>query len=1104
MAKVRVFELSKLINMPSKDLVDLLNSLGVPTANHMSAIDENAAKYVLRKYGPDADKEKSAPQKAKAAKQKPKVQAQTATTEPLIEVKRASGATAQMSQRQMRPMQQAQRAPQEPPRPRPGQAPRAAALQQAAARLQQVQEEQRALEARLAREQEEEQKRARLEAIEAEERAKVAEAKAKAQKEEEAKLAAKSKKLAAEQKNIDEQQKEKVMAQVEQVEAGSAPRPAVNVTVEAEGPVPDRAKHLEAQIPRVAPATTPAQEQLRAQSPVAQQTQQTQQVTEGETVRPRPAAPPPAARGPQPQYPPRGQGGYAPRPQGTYAPRGNAPGGYGPRPQGQGGAGYQPRPQGQGGYAPRPQGQGGYGPRPQGQGGAGYQPRPQGQGGYAPRPQGGFAPRGGAQGGFAPRPQQGAQGGGYAPRRPQPGGAITVPPPSSEMPVNKGKGKSWGSTGKERRFTSEDDRDIRGPIKGKAIAAKKGKKGMAPDPAIEKRIRNIDVELLDEDEAGIRKSARRREKAAKTKRIIIDAGMTTRELALKLEVTPGELIKKLMSLGVMAGINQTIDSDTAQVVASEFGIEAELKSEAEERETTLTKMEDAPDSLKSRPPVVTIMGHVDHGKTSLLDAIRKTDVAGGEAGGITQAIGAYQVELKGRKITFIDTPGHAAFTSMRARGAQVTDVVVLVVAADDGVMPQTVEAYNHAKSAGVPIVVAINKIDRPNAQPDRVLQELSEIGLVAEKWGGDTVTVEVSALKKIGISELLEMILLVADMKDLKANPDRKAEGIVIEAKLDKGRGPVATVLIKNGTLKQGDYYLVGEVFGRVRAMMNDKGELVESAPPSTPVEVLGLTGVPQAGDPFDVISDEREARIIASRRSERRKLSEMVEVKRVTLEDFFSQKKAGTVKDLNIIVKADVQGSVEAVKSSLEKMSTSEVRVSTIHSGVGAVSESDVMLASTSGSIIIAFNVRPDTAATKAAEESKVDIRMYRIIYEAINDVAMAMEGLLEPEYKEVSLGKAEVRAVFSVPKAGNIAGSYVTEGKITRNATARIVRDGAVVHEGKITSLRRFKDDAREVLTGFECGIGFESFNDIKEGDIIEAYGKEQIKRTIQVEQQ
>ncbi|HPU95345.1 MAG TPA: translation initiation factor IF-2, partial [Bacillota bacterium] len=731
-------------------------------------------------------------------------------------------------------------------------------------------------------------------------------------------------------------------------------------------------------------------------------------------------------------------------------------------------AGYQPRPQGQGGYAPRPQG-------------AGYQPRPQGQGGYAPRPQG--------AGGFAQRPQP---------------GAITVPPVSAEMPVNKGKGKSWGTTGKERRFTSEDDRDIRGPIKGKTTVAKKGKKGMAPDPVLEKRIRNIDVELLDEDEAGIRKSARKREKAAKTKRIIIDTEMTVRELALKMEVTPGELIRKLMSLGVMAGMNQTIDSDTAQVVASEFGIETELKSEAEERETTLTKVEDSPESLKPRPPVVTIMGHVDHGKTSLLDAIRKTDVAGGEAGGITQAIGAYQVELKGRKITFIDTPGHAAFTSMRARGAQVTDVVVLVVAADDGVMPQTVEAYNHAKSAGVPIVVAINKIDRPNAQPDRVLQELSDIGLVAEKWGGDTVTVEVSALKKIGISDLLEMILLVSDMKDLKANYDRKAEGIVIEAKLDKGRGPVATVLIKNGTLKQGDYYLVGEVFGRVRAMMNDKGDMVETAPPSTPVEVLGLTGVPQAGDPFDVISDEREARTIASRRSERRKLSEMVEVKRVTLEDFFSQKKAGNVKDLNIIVKADVQGSVEAVKSSLEKLSTSEVRVSTIHSGVGAVSESDVMLASTSESIIIAFNVRPDTAATKAAEESKVDIRMYRVIYEAINDVAMAMEGLLEPEYKEVSLGKAEVRAVFSVPKAGNIAGSYVTEGKIARNATARIVRDGAVVHEGKITSLRRFKDDAKEVLTGFECGIGFESFNDIKEGDIIEAYGKEQIKRTIQVDQQ
>ncbi len=1100
MGKVRVFELSKMINMPSKDLVDLLNSLGVPTANHMSAIDDNAAKYVLRKYGPNAEKEKSAPQKQKPAKQ-PKAQpAPQPSAEPLIEINRATRQSApQMQRTQQRPVPTATRIQQPAAKPVPGLAPRAAALQQAAARLQQAQEEQRILEAKLALEREEAAKRAKIEAemqaMKAKER-QIEEAKEKADIEAEERLEA--------AKDPDKD------SAVEKLSEGKSAqkkrRHAAEEAIEAEKPADSgiEGKAEEPSSQSKAAEGSGAKDRIQkagpAQKPVEKTAGEPSAITAAkaqEAVQQQAARPAAAASGPRPQ----GQGlGTA-----TYRQPGSST--YGPRPQGQGlGTATYNRPQGQGGYAPRPQGQGlgtatyrqpgssTYGPRPQGQGlGTATYNRPQGQGGYAPRPQG--------QGSFGPRPQ--GTGTGFGPRRPAAPAAITVPPPSAEVPVNKGKGKSWGNTGKERRFTSEDDRDIRGPIKGKPAIARKGKKGMAPDPVLDKKIRNIDVELLDEDE-GTRKSARKREKTAKTRKIIIDAQMTVRDLALKMEVTPGELIKKLMSLGVMAGINQVIDSDTSQVVASEFGIETELKSEAEERETTLTKEEDKPESLKPRPPVVTIMGHVDHGKTSLLDAIRKTDVAGGEAGGITQAIGAYQVELKGRRITFIDTPGHAAFTSMRARGAQVTDIVVLVVAADDGVMPQTIEAYNHAKSAGVPIIVAINKIDRPNAQPDRVLQELADMGLVAEKWGGDTVTVEVSALKKIGINELLEMILLVADMKDLRANYERRAEGIVIEAKIDKGKGPVATVLIKNGTLKQGDYYLVGEVFGRVRAMMNDKGDIVSEAAPSTPVEVLGLAGVPQAGDPFDVITDEREARVIAERRSERRRLSEIVEVKRVTLEDFFSQKASGAVKDLNIIVKADVQGSVEAVKGSLEKLSNNEVRVVTVHSGVGAVTESDVMLASTSNSIIIAFNVRPDTAASKAAEESRVDIRAYRIIYEAINDVALAMEGLLEPEYKEVSLGKAEVRAVFSVPKAGNIAGSYVTEGKITRNATARIIRDGAVIHEGKITSLRRFKDDAREVLAGFECGIGFESFNDIKESDVIEAFGKEQVKRTLQVEGQ
>ncbi len=722
-----------------------------------------------------------------------------------------------------------------------------------------------------------------------------------------------------------------------------------------------------------------------------------------------------------------------------------------------------------------------------------FAPRPQGTGNFAPRPQG--------TGTFGPRPQGGT--GGFAPRRPQTGAGITVPPPATEAPISKGKGKSWGNTGKERRFTSEDD-NMRGPIKGKAAPIKKGKKGMGPDSILDKNLRNVDVEMLDEDGNVVRKSIKRREKAVKTKRIIIEPVMTVRDLALKMEVTPGDLIRKLMSLGVMSGINQTIDSDTAQIVASEFGIDTELKSEADVRETSLTKLEDKPEMLKTRPPVITIMGHVDHGKTTLLDAIRKTNVAAGEAGGITQAIGAYQVELNGRKITFIDTPGHAAFTSMRARGAQVTDIVVLVVAADDGVMPQTREAYNHARSAGVPIIVAVNKIDRPNAQPDRVLQELSELGLISEKWGGDTVTVEVSAIQKRGISELLEMILLVADMKDLKANPDRPAQGIVIEAENKAGLGPLATVIIKNGTLKRGQYCLAGEVSGRVRALINEKGERLDEAGPSTPVQVVGLSAVPHGGDPFDVVTDEREAKAVAQRRADIRRSSELVEEKKpITLEDFFAQKEFGVVKDLNIILKADVQGSVEAVKKSLEELSNAEVRVVVVHSGVGAVSENDVMLASTSDSIIIAFNVRPDSIAAKEADEVGVDIKSYRIIYEAINDVALAMEGLLEPEYKEISLGKAEVRAVFSVPKAGNIAGSYVISGKITRNSTARVVRDGKIIHEGKVTSLRRFKDDAKEVLEGFECGIGFESFNDIKEGDIIEAFGQELVKRTVLVEQ-
>ncbi len=602
------------------------------------------------------------------------------------------------------------------------------------------------------------------------------------------------------------------------------------------------------------------------------------------------------------------------------------------------------------------------------------------------------------------------------------------------------------------------------------------------------------------DDIDIRRSVRKRERQVKARKVEIESALTVRDLAAKLELPVREVMGRLIKLGVMAGINTEIEGEVAQILATELGFEAELASERAEREVVIADIEDTPESLLPRPPVVTIMGHVDHGKTSLLDAIRAANVTATEAGGITQHIGAYQVELKGRKITFLDTPGHEAFTAMRARGAQATDVAVLVVAADDGVMPQTVEAANHAKDAQVPIIVAINKIDRPNAQPDRVRRELSELGLVSEDWGGDTVMVEVSALQKTGINELLEMILLVADMRDLKANPNRPAMGTVIEARLDKGRGPVATVLIHKGTLKAGDNFLVGDVFGRVRALVNYRGETVDSATPSMPVEVLGMGSLPEAGDTFQAVTDEREAKQVAERRSERKRESEMAETgKKMSLEDLFSQIKEGEVKELRVIIKADVRGSAEALKQSVEQMSTDEVKVNVIHVGVGAVSESDVMLASASNAVVIGFNVRPDASGAASAEAEGVDVRLYRVIYEALDDVKKAMEGLLEPEFREVVLGHAEVRATFKVPKAGMVAGSYVTDGKILRSARVRVVRDGTIVFDGKLASLRRFKDDVREVAAGFECGIGVENWNDVREGDTIEAYGKEEVKRTL-----
>jgi translation initiation factor IF-2 len=579
--------------------------------------------------------------------------------------------------------------------------------------------------------------------------------------------------------------------------------------------------------------------------------------------------------------------------------------------------------------------------------------------------------------------------------------------------------------------------------------------------------------------------------------ITIPEFLTVKELAEKMKVNPTEIIKKLIAKGIMVTVNQQIDFENAAKIAEEYGFLVDKEEVKDELEMLLEETPDDEKDLQPRPPIVTVMGHVDHGKTSLLDAIRNTNVTMKEMGGITQHIGASVVEINDKKIVFLDTPGHEAFTAMRARGASITDIVVLVVAADDGVMPQTVEAINHVKAANVPMIVAINKIDLPTANPDRVKTELSELGLVPEEWGGNTICVPVSAKKNIGIDNLLEMILLVAEMEDLKANPNKPARGTIIEAKLEKGKGPVATVIVQNGTLQIGDAILAGTVYGKVRAMLDDKGRRIKKAGPSTPVEVLGFSEVPEAGDKLIVVEEEKKARELAERRKELQKEMELKRKQKVSLEDLFSQIQEGSVKELNIIIKADVQGSVEALKKSIEDLSNEEVRIKVIHGAVGAITETDVMLASASNAIIIGFNVRPETNAKNLAEKEKVDIKLYRIIYEAIEDIKAAMKGLLEPKYKEVELGRAEVRAVFRVPGVGNVAGCYVLSGKILRNADIRVVRDGIVVYEGKIASLKRFKDDVREVQQGFECGIGIDRFNDIKEGDIIEAYQMEEIPR-------
>ena len=793
------------------------------------------------------------------------------------------------------------------------------------------------------------------------------------------------------------------------------------------------------------------------------------------------------------------QDGYAPRPQqgqqGGYAPRPQQgqQGGYAPRPQQGQQGGYAPRPQQgqQGGYAPRPQQgqQGGYAPRPQQGQQGGYAPRPQGQqGGYAPRPQG-------QQGGYAPRPQ--GQQGGYAPR-PQGQGGV---PPRGPRPAT-GAAPAPAAGGKERVSNYDPNKSAYARAKEAESKKAKNKKAIARETA-------PSASNWDEDAAtgnrrprrGVKQPMRRPEPVVIEKAVITTDTITVKELSEKIGKPASDIIKKLFLLGMPTTINQEIDFDTCELVASDFGIELELKI-AKTFEEVLSDSasadSDAPELLKSRPPVVTIMGHVDHGKTSLLDAIRNSSVTEGEAGGITQHIGAYTVMCNERQITFIDTPGHEAFTSMRARGAQVTDIVILVVAADDGIMPQTVEAINHAKAAGVPIIVAVNKMDKPDADPDRIKQQLTEYELVSEEWGGQTIIVPVSAKKQTGIDTLLEMVLLQADVLELKANPDRLAKGTIIEAKLDKGRGPLATVLVQNGTLRRGDTIVAGTAYGKVRAMTDDRGNAVNEAGPSMPVEVLGFSDVPDAGDILNVAEADKLSRQVVEERRDKIKAAQLKSKSKVSLDDLFTQMAADELKELNVILKADVQGSVEAVKQALEKLSNDEVRVRCIHGGVGAITGTDIMFASASNAIVIGFNVRPDTSARAMAEKENVDVRLYRVIYNAIDDVKAAMQGMFKPVFKEVELGRATVRETFKVTGVGTIAGAYVNDGKITRNAQIRVVRDSVVIHEGKISSLKRFKDDAKEVLTSYECGIGIDGFNDLQEGDVIEAFIMEEVKRT------
>ena len=780
---------------------------------------------------------------------------------------------------------------------------------------------------------------------------------------------------------------------------------------------------------------------------------------------PRPAQP--GARPGQPTgvFAQRAQGGYPPRqgqpsrpgqPTGVFAQR--QQGGYPPRP-GQGG----PRPQGQGGFAPRPQGQGNFAPRP-GQGG----PRPQGQG--APRPgQGGPRP-----GGMGQRPQQGNR----AARGPELAPVVEKERVSNYDPNKKQYIRQHDPerVAKSRKQLAKESANMNGGMDDEVVRGGKRARAGKKQPSAQQMMAPIHID----------------------KAYMTAEHITVKDLTERIGKPAGEILKKLFLLGIMANINSELDFDTASLVCTEFGVELEMKLDrtAEDALTEETGAEDTEDQLQPRPPVITIMGHVDHGKTSLLDYIRKSHVTAGEAGGITQHIGAYTVNLNGRIITFLDTPGHEAFTAMRARGTQATDIAVLVVAADDGVMPQTVESINHARAAGVPIIVAINKMDKEGANPDRVKQDLTAYNLVPEEWGGDTIMAPVSALTGEGVDDLLEMILLQADVMQLRANPNRMARGVIIEAKLDKNRGPLATVLLKNGTLHVGDNIVAGMASGRVRAMLNDRGERVKEAGPSMPVEIAGFTEVPEAGDDMMAVADDRLSRQVAQERREKMRAARTATTK-VSLDNLFDNINEGKLKNLNLIVKADVQGSVEAVKQALEKLSNDEVKVHILHSAVGAITKDDVNLASAFGAIIIGFNIRPDASAREAAAREEVDIRLYRIIYQAIEDIEAAMKGMLAPQYREEIIGHAEVRSVFKVSGVGMVAGCYVKDGKLQRNAFVRLVRDNIVVFDGKLSSLRRFKDDVKEVAAGYECGVGLENYNDIKENDEIECFIQQEIER-------